>query len=378
MAVSTDNINSITSNIDELLLTLNDTDNILINNSLLESDIKNQGGTILYSFNNIIIASEISETYWNELQKDSNVDFIQDLPLKQYGGIDYNLIGQMSSNSLFDSIISSVSTTNNISGSTSKTNVGIYPIITNSILVIAAATNSTFTYVITATGTQPITYQVIAPDNYSGILKINNINVLTGSVNKPGTYNLTIKAINAFGSYTKDLVLTTTELVSITNSNLTINNNFGSTFSYSIESTGSLPKSYFMSNQPAGLSLSGNIISGKISSEGTYTMTISVSGSTNVDSKDLIINVGTPPVINSLSQYASEINKELEYIITSIGSDVITYSMSGALNKGLIFKTDRIVGTPTIIGSNIVNIKATNAFGESSQNLTITIYNMNS
>jgi hypothetical protein len=52
--------------------------------------------------------------------------------------------------------------------------------------------------------------------------------------------------------------------------------------------------------------------------------------------------------------------------------------MSGALNKGLIFKTDRIVGTPTIIGSNIVNIKATNAFGESSQNLTITIYNMNS
>jgi hypothetical protein len=368
------NINNITTNIDQLLSTLNDTDNILINNSLVESDIRSQGGTILYSYNNIIIASEISDTYWIELQKNPNIDYIQDLPLKQYGEIDYSIINQMSSSALFNRIENS----GNTSGSTINTKTGIYPIITNTISGITVATNDSFSYAITATGSESIIYQVIKPDNYSGTLEIKDINILTGTVTKPGIYNVTIKAINGFGSYTKDLVISTDQTVSITNTNLNIYNILGSKLSYSIETDGGLPKTYDITGAPLGLSLSGNIISGIISKSGEYDMKIIVSGATNSDSKDLKINVGSIPIITSPTIISSEVNSAVIYTITSSDGTGTTYSISGTLNKGLTFKNDMIIGTPTIVGSNTVTIKAKNAFGSSTQSLTITIIEMNS
>jgi len=361
------------SNINDLLISLNDVDSLLTTNSIVEDDIKFQGGTILYSYNNIIIASEISETYWNELQKNTNIEYIQELPLKQFGGIDYSLIGQLISNTSTNNSDSS-----NISGVTQNKQTGIYPIITNTILTITANTNSIFSYNITATGTLPITYQVITPENYSGTLNIKNINTLTGVIKNPGTYYITIKAINAFGSYTKELILTTTDLVKITNTNLEVINKLGSLFSYLIESTGSLPKVYSIENEPYGLSISDNIISGRIVSGGTYNMTIKASGLTNSDSKILKINVGQLPIITSSSQIASEVNSLFEYNITSNYTSGVTYSVIGSLNNGLTFKLNKIQGTPTSVGSNIVTIKAISMFGESTQNLTITIYKMNS
>ena len=378
--IDSTNINNITTNIDQLLSSLNDTDSILITNSLVESDIKYQGGTILYSYNNIIIASEISDTYWIELQKNPNVDYIQDLPLKQYGGIDYSIINQMSSSALFNIRNSgkTITTTSNISGNTINTKTGIYPVITNIISGITVATNGTFNYAITATGSEPIIYQVIKPDNYSGILEIKNVNILTGNVTKSGIYNVTIKAINAYGSFTKDIVITTDQTVAIINTNLTVTNKLGSPFSYSIETTGSLPKTFDKIGGPSELSLSGNIISGNISSGGTYYMTIIVSGVTNSDSKELKINVGSIPIITSASAISSEANSPFIYTITSSGGTGTTYSINGSLNKGLTFRDDMIIGTPTAVGSNVVTITAKNAFGDSTQSLKITIIEMNS
>src|ERR1035437_93836 len=149
---------NITNNLNELVSTLGTYNDALTYNTIIEDDIKNQGGVILYSYDNIIIASEISETYWSELQSSSNIEYIQDLPLKQYGGVDYSLIGQMSSNILFDSINQNINisdsatgktSASNISGSTTaqeiinitnsgvtKTETGIYPMIINEILTL--------------------------------------------------------------------------------------------------------------------------------------------------------------------------------------------------------------------------------------------------
>lgn len=83
--------NNITALIEELNMT-----NLLIrtNNEVEDNIIKN-GGKVLYSYNNMIIASEISDTYYTELAKNPNVENLYTVPLKRYGNIDSNLINQI-------------------------------------------------------------------------------------------------------------------------------------------------------------------------------------------------------------------------------------------------------------------------------------------
>lgn len=82
------------TNINELIDLLNISDTILRYNSSIEYDINKNGGTVIYSYNNIIIASEISEELYNELQKNPYIDYIESLPLKKYGEVDISLIDQ--------------------------------------------------------------------------------------------------------------------------------------------------------------------------------------------------------------------------------------------------------------------------------------------
>lgn len=46
--------------------------------------IKNEGGTVVYSAGNIIVASEISEELYRELLKSPYIDTLEVLPLKRY------------------------------------------------------------------------------------------------------------------------------------------------------------------------------------------------------------------------------------------------------------------------------------------------------
>jgi hypothetical protein len=88
------------SEIDKMLELLNISEDLLRFNSEVESEIVNNGGTVIYSYNNIIIASEISEEYYIELQKNIYVDYIQPLPLKKYGEVSDNLINQINISNL--------------------------------------------------------------------------------------------------------------------------------------------------------------------------------------------------------------------------------------------------------------------------------------
>jgi len=59
---------------------------VLTYNQEIERDIKMAGGTVLYSNNNIIIGSEISEEVYRNLLKNPYVDSMYILPLKKYTG----------------------------------------------------------------------------------------------------------------------------------------------------------------------------------------------------------------------------------------------------------------------------------------------------
>lgn len=373
----------ITSNINDLLELLNNPEQILSFNTTIEDDIRFNGGNVLYTYDNIIIASEISESFYKELLKNPDIEYIESLPLKRFSGID-------SLNNIDLSIINSGVTTkpDSVSGETNNTILidltmsgttknttgkGVPPTIENNIFTLSASTNELFDYNILASGTLPITFQFIKPSNYVGDLYLKNTSHIIGSVSQLGIYNITIKAINAYGSYTKNLILTIADPIRIINTNLIVNNKLGSNFYYSIESSGSLPKTYSMSGNPSGLSLDDNIISGIPLSVGTYNINIGVSGITTSDSKTLVLNVGTSPIITSSGIATGPVNSYFEYNILPSG---VNYSISGSLNDGLTFKDNKIDGIPTTVGSRTVTIKAVNAFGQSTKNLTITIYQM--
>ena len=356
-------------NINELLNLLGSSENILRYNSIIEDDITNNGGTVLYSYNNIIIASEISDEIYTKLQNDNHIEYIQDLPLKKYGDVDVNLINQ------FDA--ARITTISNVSGNTVSIS-GIPPTIYNDIFTLTALTNDTFNYIMKASGSLPITYEFITPINYYDDLSLKNFNTIEGKSSNVGIFGITFKAHNNYGTDTKKLILTIIENVKITNTIFDVYNKLGTFFSYVIESIGPYPKYYSVTpNLPAGVYLDNNIISGTFTTGGTYVMSIGVSGITSSDSKTLTINVGVAPIITSFGELIVEENASVNYTITSTLITDVTYNIIGALPIGFSFDgIDTISGTALVKGSYSVTLKAYNGFGENLKKLKIVVYDM--
>jgi hypothetical protein len=82
-------------NIEKILETINISSDILSYNASIIDSIQQNSGIVIYSYNNIIIASNISDELLNELQKNPNIEYIQNLPLQKYGSVDYSLINQL-------------------------------------------------------------------------------------------------------------------------------------------------------------------------------------------------------------------------------------------------------------------------------------------
>ncbi len=406
-----------TYNIEDLIQSLNISNNILRYNSEIETSINQNGGTVLYSYNNIIIASEISDTFYNELQKNPYIDYIDSLPLKKYGDVNTDLINQIDVSKIFigDSIDSNgvisqtddempeiiinsntgvttntttlsvgvdgvsgksrpprIKPTVGVTGST-YSSVGIPPVITNEILTLTVQSYEDFNYAILASGTGPISYEIIKPSNYNGNLELRN-NTIVGISNNLGFYNIDIKAKNIYGIDTKKLEIIVIEPVKITITNLDIYNKFGTQFSYTIESSGSLPKAYSVPFLPSGLTSIGNSISGIFTSSGNYNITLIVSGATNSDSKILTVTVDSAPIITSSGDITIQEYSELNYTITSSPSNDVVYNVIGILPKGLRFSDNMITGIPIVTGIYNVTLKATNYFGENTKTLKITVY----
>jgi len=367
---------------EDLIKMLDVSNNILLYNSEIENIIKIHGGTVVYSYNNIIMASEISEELYGELKKNPNIGYLESLPLKKFGDIDYDLINQIDTTKIFigESILNLTGTTlsgntDGISGNAkTKTDNNSPPLITNDILSVNTLVNEKFEYIITTTGTTPITLDFIKPKNYTGYLSLYNANVISGKSYQSGIYDITLTASSQYGYDSKTLTLSFTELINILNINLIVYTKVGSQFSYTIESSGSLPKIYTTSSLPSGLVLVDNMINGTITSEGDFSVIITVSGTTNSDSEILLISAGNAPIITSLGEVSGEQHSDFEYYITSTSS--AEYNIIGSLPNGLILKVNRIYGVPTISGEYNLKIQAFNAFGSSNKDLKITIYSM--
>lgn len=204
----------------------------------------------------------------------------------------------------------------------------------------------------------------------------------SGSAN--GTYNLTIKSSNEFGTATQDFVLTINRVPSI----ITIQNkniDAGSPYSLTIKTKGyNYPAITESGTLPDGLALTDNsdgtaTISGTpaISSGGQYPITITASNQFGTDTQTFNINVDEAPVITSADNTTVAVGAALSFQVTSTGFPAPNYSITGALPAGVTFHpgTGVLSGTPRAgtAGTYLVTITAKNSTSTVSQSFTLTV-----
>ncbi len=242
----------------------------------------------------------------------------------------------------------------------------------------AATANGTvgtvFNYNITATNT-PTSYTATALP--AGLNVNSSTGLISGTPTVSGTFTVTLTATNAGGSGTKVLTLTIAAAipsVPVISSVPTANGIVGTLFSYSITATNA-PTSYAVTGTlPAGVTFSGNTISGTPTNTGTFIDTVKAINTTGTGKQVLTITIASinKPVITSAPTATGTVGLLFSYSITATNTPT-SFAITGALPAGLALAGSTISGSPTVAGTFVDTIKATNDGGTGSSVLTITI-----
>ena len=251
------------------------------------------------------------------------------------------------------------------------------PVITSSLTLAGTVGNPITPYVITATGTDPITYSA---SNLPSWLTYNPAtHTLSGTPTAAGTYNVGLMADNMVGTDNKTLVITiiTPANPPVITSPLTAKTTVNQSFTYEITAEGTSPITYQAANLPAGLSFdpATHRITGIPTAPGTYNISLTATNSAGSDNKTLVLTVGSPPEITSQLTASGTVGQQFTtYTVSASGSGPISYSVNN-LPAGLSFDPDTrtINGTPTNSGVTDVTLVATNEYGSDTKILVITV-----
>ena len=182
----------------------------------------------------------------------------------------------------------------NTGGTTNKTlvlTVGTPPTITSQLTASGTAGDQFSTYTFTASGSPTITYEVSnLPQGLTYDAASQKIN---GTPAFAGVTDVLLTAANSFGTDVQTLVITIKEGLeapTITSA-LTANSTIDFPFSYTITADGSQLMSFSAAGLPAGLTISGNTISGIPTIAGEYNLSITASNAAGSDTKVLVLTI---------------------------------------------------------------------------------------
>ena len=259
-------------------------------------------------------------------------------------------------------------------------NCGTYaaPSITSSLQLGGLVNQAITPYVITASGTEPITYSIVGTLP-AGLTYNTNTHTISGTPTAAGTVNIEMTATNFMGSDTETLVINITQPTAppVITSALTGNTTILEDYTYQITATGEPTITYNATNLPDGLTFNSttNQITGNPTTAGTYSINLSATNGGGTTTETLVLTVGTPPTItNGLTATGTAGVQFNTFDVTATGSPTIVYS-AASLPQGLAFDpaTQTINGTPLYPGVYDVILTATNGYGTDIKTLVITI-----
>ena len=250
------------------------------------------------------------------------------------------------------------------------------PVITSSLFAAGVVGTPITPYVITATGTDPITFDAT---NLPGGLTFNaSTHTISGTPTTVQVKNTVLTADNLVGIDTKTLEFTIINpgdppvITSATTAHTPVNQSF----TYLIEAIGTGTITFNASNLPSGLvyNPTDHTITGFPESAGIYNIAMTATSIWGSDNKTLVLTVGTPPSISSaLTAEGTTTQQFIEYSVTASGSSPITFNATN-LPDGLYFsnETNSINGTPSRAGVVDVTLTASNEYGNDTKTLVIT------
>jgi len=310
--------------------------------------------------------SQITATEDSETKSDSDISGYVDLWVKNGNDIDPYEGNRGPNVTLHDYTITAPSCDANVA-----------PTITSSLQIGGLVNQSITPYVITASGTETISYT--ATNLPTGLTFNSATHTISGTPGSAGSYNINLTASNFMGDDNKTLVLIVTQPTEppVISSSLTATATVNQSFNYTLTATGTGPITYSVNNLPDGLSFNSNTnkITGSPTAAGTYTIVLSASNAGGTTTETLTLTVGTPPAITSPLTASGTAGDQLAtYTITAEGTSDINYSASN-LPDGLSFNPNdhTINGTPTFGGVYNVTLQVTNDYGSDIQTLVLTI-----
>jgi hypothetical protein len=229
-----------------------------------------------------------------------------------------------------------------------------------------------------ASGTNPIIWSVSAGTLPAG-LTISTEGNLYGSPTATGSYNFTVRALNAFGNNTRQLTGTIGSAIGPTiNTTALGTTTSGVSFSLTLSSTGSTPITYAVQSGslPTGLTLNAStgVISGTPTTVESYSFTIRATNSAGYDDQAFSGSVaGIAPTITTTAINPIYRAFSVSQTLSSSGSATITYAVqSGSLPNGLTLNTSTgvISGTPTTAAAYTFTIRASNSYGTNDKTFT--------
>jgi large repetitive protein len=184
---------------------------------------------------------------------------------------------------------------------------------------------------------------------------------MNGTVRVNAPFGYQIDEFYVFGSFTPGSAPPpgTPAITSSTTASATV----GQPFSYTITSNPTAA-SFGATGLPAGLSLSGAVISGTPTAPGPFSIHLSATnstGQTGTATLSLTVNAATPVITSVLSQSAT-VGQAFSYTITS-SPTAASFGATG-LPAGLSLSGAVISGTPTASGPFSIALSATNSTGQ--------------
>ena len=202
-------------------------------------------------------------------------------------------------------------------------------------------TEQAYSQVLAATGTTPITWTIASGSLPAG-LSLSGVTI-SGTPATAGSYNFTVKAENTVGSDTQALSIVVSAAPTITTISLP-NGTTGQAYSQMLEATGTTPITWTIESGglPAGVSLSGDTISGTPSAAGTFNFTVKAENTAGNDTQALSITVADPtytasitPTSKSFPDAVESYGEQVatEFTITNTGTGQLT-NLSAQISAG--------------------------------------------
>ncbi|MCP5101257.1 MAG: hypothetical protein GY943_37405, partial [Chloroflexi bacterium] len=265
-------------------------------------------------------------------------------------------------------------TASNDAGSDSQTytlTVNSLPLITST-PITATTPGVAYAYEVTAVGTQPITYTLVKG---AGDMVLNDITgqlTWTPTIDDVGTYNIKIKAMNAYGQQIQTFALTVTSEPIITSTPDTVTD-AEKVYNYTVKAAGSPPISYTLPIHPEGMSINASGVitwTPTLADVGNHTVWVRVTNDYGFDTQPFNVLVMGAPEINSTPVVLAVAGNPYSYTLDVVGIKPLNYTLTESpAGMRINRRNGLITWTPAIdqAGFHTVTFEVTNELGIDTQ-----------